>query len=127
MLARRHYPRWLTKNDEVKLLGTSLKASSWSPVVTAVGDVFLVDSSNVLFDDPSLLVGVTLSYMMKQIRTHKIMIYTYYNDHHILQEASQVILIKHSMILTRHMLFVYFLALYTHFIRLLYTSFACIY
>ena len=33
---------------------------SWSPVVTAVGDVFLVESNNVFFDDPSLLVGVTL-------------------------------------------------------------------
>ena len=55
-----------------------------------------MDNSNVLFDDPSLLVGVTLSYMMKQIRTHKIMIYTYCNDYHILQAASQVILIKHS-------------------------------
>ena len=30
------------------------------------------------------------------------MIYTNYNDYHILQAASQVILIKHSMILTRH-------------------------
>ena len=87
MLVRRHYLRWLTRNDEVQLLGTSLKAS-WSPVVIAVGDVFLVDNSNVLFDDPSLLVGVTLSYMMKQIRTHKIMIYTYYNDHCILYTSN---------------------------------------
>ena len=30
----------MTRNDEVQLLGTSLKAS-WSPVITAVGDMFI--------------------------------------------------------------------------------------
>ena len=77
LLRRQHYLRWLTRNDEVQLLGTSLKAS-WLPVVTAVGDVFLVDSSNALFDDPSLLVGVTLNYMMKHIRTRRILVIMYF-------------------------------------------------
>ena len=60
---RQIYLRWLTRNDEVQSLGTSLKAS-WSPVVAAT-DVPLVDNNTALFDDTSLLVGVTLNCIMK--------------------------------------------------------------
>ena len=71
------YLRWLTRNDEVQSLGMSQKASSL-PVVTGT-DGPLVDNNNALFDDTSLLMGVTLNYKMKH-------------------ERSRLILIKHSMI-----------------------------
>ena len=72
----------MTRNDEVQSLGMSLKASSL-PVVTGT-DGLLVVNNNALFDDTSLLMGVTLNYKMKHMQD--------------LYVNVQLILIKHSLI-----------------------------